>query len=86
MVTCVKDILEEFDLTQSLEETKQTTLKLPENKEEEILLTILSDVPLHIDNIAKHSGLSVSIISATLMMMEIKGWVKNLGGQNYILL
>ncbi|MFA5961993.1 MAG: DNA-processing protein DprA [Parcubacteria group bacterium] len=86
MVTCVQDILEEFDLSQSLTETKQATLKLPENKEEEILLTILSDVPLHIDNIAKQSKLSVSAISATLMMMEIKGWVKNLGGQNYILL
>jgi DNA processing protein len=86
MVTCVQDILEEFNLSQSLEETKQATLKLPENKEEEILLTILSDVPLHIDNIAKLSELSVSTISATLLMMEIKGWVKNLGGQNYILL
>jgi len=85
MVTCVQDILEEFNLSQSLE-TKQTTLKLPENKEEEILITVLSDVPLHIDNIAKRSGLTVSIISATLMMMEIKGWVKNLGGQNYVLL
>lgn len=86
MVTCVQDILEEFNLLQSLEKNKQTTLKLPENKEEEILITILSDVPLHIDNIAKLSDLSVSAISATLMMMEIKGWVKNLGGQNYILL
>ncbi|MCX6761825.1 MAG: DNA-processing protein DprA [Candidatus Moranbacteria bacterium] len=85
MVTCVQDILEEFNLSQSLE-TKQVLLKLPENKEEEILLAILSDVPLHIDNIAKRSKLTVPIISATLTMMEIKGWVKNLGGQNYILL
>ena len=85
MVTCVQDILEEFNLSQG-SEVKQPTLKLPENKEEEILLKILSDVPLHIDNIAKLSGLSVSIISSALMMMEIKGWVKNLGGQNYILL
>jgi DNA processing protein len=85
IVTCVQDILEEFDLSQS-QETKQTTLKLPENKEEEILLKILCDIPLHIDNIAKQTNLTVPTISATLMMMEIKGWVKNLGGQNYILL
>jgi DNA processing protein len=85
MVTCVQDILEEFDLLQT-PETKQTVLKMPENQEEEALLAILSDIPLHIDNIAKRSGLTVSAISATLMMMEIKGWVKNLGGQNYILL
>jgi DNA processing protein len=85
MVTCMQDILEELNLSQALE-TKQKTLKLPENKEEETLLEVLSDIPLHIDNIAKQSNLTVSAISANLTMMEIKGWVKNLGGQNYILL
>jgi DNA processing protein len=59
---------------------------LPESKEEELLLSVLSDVPLHIDNIAKRANLTVHVISSTLIMMEIKGWVKNLGGQNYILL
>ncbi|MEI7425890.1 MAG: DNA-processing protein DprA [Candidatus Moraniibacteriota bacterium] len=85
MVTCVQDILEEFNFSQATP-TKQTMLKLPDNKEEEILLTILSNVPLHIDTIAKQSDLTVSVISSTLTMMEIKGWIKNLGGQNYILL
>jgi DNA processing protein len=81
----MQDILEELNLSQALE-TKQKTLKLPGNKEEETLLEVLSDIPLHIDNIAKQSNLTVSAISANLTMMEIKGWVKNLGGQNYILL
>ncbi len=85
MVTCVQDILEEFNLSQS-PKTKQATLKLPENSEEEVLLNILSDVPMHIDNISKSANLTVAKISSTLTMMEIKGWVKNLGGQNYILL
>jgi DNA processing protein len=85
IAACVQDILEEFNFPQA-SETKQAVLKLPENKEEEALLAILCDVPIHIDNIAKRSDLTVSTISATLMMMEIKGWVKNLGGQNYILL
>lgn len=82
-VTCVQDILEEFDFSRA-EKPKQITLKIPENKEEEILLSILSDVPIHIDNIAKQSNLGTSAISSTLMMMEIKGWTKNLGGQNYV--
>ncbi|MFZ2188977.1 MAG: DNA-processing protein DprA [Candidatus Moraniibacteriota bacterium] len=85
IVTCVQDILEEFNLSQ-VNEPKQAKLKLPESKEEEILLSVLSDVPLHIDNIAKRANLTVHVISSTLIMMEIKGWVKNLGGQNYILL
>ncbi len=85
IVTCVQDILEELNLFQNLE-AKQAILKLPGNAEEELLLKILSDIPLHIDNIAKSANITVAKISSTLTMMEIKGWVKNLGGQNYILL
>jgi len=83
LVTGVQDILEELNFSHTAE-IKQAVLKIPENKEEEILLTILSDIPMHIDTIAKHSDLGMSIISSTLSMMEIKGWAKNIGGQNYI--
>lgn len=85
MVTCVQDILEEFNLSQKIK-AKEMTPRLAENKEEEILLSLLSDVPIHIDNIAKKSKLAVPAISATLLLMELKGWVKNMGGQNYILI
>jgi DNA processing protein len=85
IVTCVQDIFEEFNLSQ-VNEPKQSKLKLSESKEENLLLSVLSDVPLHIDNIAKRANLTAHVISSTLIMMEIKGWVKNLGGQNYILL
>jgi len=47
-------------------------------------MKLLSTEPIHIDNIAKASKLSMSQISSQLSMMEIKGWVKNIGGQNYI--
>lgn len=83
LVAGVQDILEELNFSQTAE-IKQAVLKIPENKEEEIILAILSDIPLHIDNIAKHSNLGMAAISSTLAMMEIKGWVKNIGGQNYI--
>ncbi len=83
LVTGVQDILEELNFSQTAE-VKQAVLKIPDNKEEEILLTILSDIPLHIDTIAKNSQLTTSVISSTLSMMEIKGWAKNIGGQNYI--
>lgn len=84
LITGVQDILEELNFSQ-MAEIKQTILKIPENKEEEILLAILSDIPLHIDTIAKHSKMEMPVISSTLSMMEIKGWVKNIGGQNYII-
>lgn len=88
MVTSVKDILEELDLDQRKSTSWRTVekiAKIPQNKEEEIILKILSSDPLHIDNLAKMSRLNPSSVSATLVMLEIKGWVKNIGGQNYII-
>ncbi len=83
IVTSVKDILEELNLGK-VEKNNQNFLKIPENKEEEILLKILSTDPLHIDNIAKISKLGTVSTLSVLSMMELKGWTKNIGGQNYI--
>jgi len=85
IVTGVKDILEELSLDE-MEENTVSVPKIPETKEEEILLKILSSDPLHIDNISKMSKLDTSAVSASLSIMEIKGWTKNIGGQNYILI
>lgn len=85
IVTGVKDILEELNLQEN-RETPRLLAKIPETKAEEILLKILSSEPLHIDNISKMSKLGTVSASAALSLMEIKGWVKNIGGQNYVLL
>lgn len=85
IVTGVKDILEELDLEKEKSESPSVP-KNPESEEEKILLGILSTEPLHIDNLAKISKLGTVTVSSTLVLMEMKGWVKNIGGQNYILL
>lgn len=85
IVTGVKDILEELNLNEGRGKTSLLP-KIPETKEEEILLKYLSGDPIHIDNISKLSKLGAVSVSSTLAMMEIKGWVKNIGGQNYIIL
>jgi DNA processing protein len=84
-VTGVSDILEELNFGQE-NILRQATLKIPDNPFEESILKVLSADPLHIDNISKLSKLNMATASSTLSMMEIKGWVKNIGGQNYILL
>lgn len=85
MVTGVKDILEELDLSQIKigGASKEKNAESPE--EEEILKTLTSD-PIHIDKLAKIVKLPTSAVSGILAIMEIKGWVKNIGGQNYILI
>ncbi|HPN96302.1 MAG TPA: DNA-processing protein DprA [Candidatus Moranbacteria bacterium] len=85
VVTSIKDILEELDLNEN-EAGAKLIAKIPSSKEEEIILKILSSDPLHIDIISKLSRLEVATVSSTLSIMEIKGWTKNIGGQNYIII
>ena len=80
LVTCANDILEELNLP-LLEE--KTSFK-PETKEEETILSILGKEPIHIDEIIKQSNLDTKIVSPALMMLELKGAVKNSGGGYYI--
>lgn len=84
IVTNANDILETLNLSQvaSYIETKKI---IPESKEEEILLNFLTKEPTHIDKLVNLSGLGAAAANSTLLMMEIKGKVKNMGGANYVL-
>lgn len=83
-VSSYLDILDDLNipdkwLGQSAEEIK------PETKEEMEILKILDrDEPIQIDKIIQKTGFEVSQVSSTLMLMEIKGMVKNLGSANYV--
>lgn len=81
----MKDILEEISLS-DIKTERKITVKNPDNPQEKILLDALSSDPLHIDNIARLTKLETMTVSSALSIMEIKGWVKNIGGQNYILI
>jgi len=85
LVTSVNDILEELEIFIT-KKNKPPVSKNTDTKEEKIILEALTHEPLHIDNIRKISKLDMATVSSTLSIMEIKGWVKNIGGQNYILL
>lgn len=84
LVTCANDILETLNLGQ-LQIVISSKKISPDTKEEEILLGFLSKEPIHIDNLVKQSGLATNTVSSTLIMMEMKGKIKNLGGMNYVL-
>jgi len=83
LTTCVNDILEELRLaTDTVPAAKKIALNL--TAEEKLITDVLSPEPTHIDRIAKLTKLEPSAISANLAMLEIKGVIKNIGGQNYI--
>lgn len=83
-ITCANDVLEALNLELATEFIENKKI-IPDSKEEEIILKFLSSEPVHIDEIIKKSKLKSSVVSATLTLMEMKGKVKDLGGQNYIL-
>ncbi|MCD4705558.1 DNA-processing protein DprA [bacterium] len=60
--------------------------KIPETKEEKILLKYLETRPIHINKLVKMSELNPQIVCSTLTLMEINGKVKNLGEMNYALI
>ena len=59
---------------------------LPQTLEEKIIMENIDKDPKHIDQIIKECNLTASVVSSTLSLMEMKGLIKNLGGQNYIAL
>jgi DNA processing protein len=83
LVLGIEDILEELNLRMVAEKAAAQVV-LPETPEEAALLSSLSAQPLHIDELGRITGLSSSLISSTLTLMELKGMVQQVGGMNYV--
>jgi len=83
IATSIRDILEEikFQIT-----PKQTlsTVSPSLSLHEKTVLSILSSEPLHIDKILKTTTLETSQVQSTLVFLEVKGLIKNIGGMCYI--
>ncbi len=58
---------------------------LPDNAEERTLLALLSHEPRHVDDLIRESELPTGTVTSTLMMMEIKGMIKSVGGMQFVL-
>lgn len=84
LVSEAQEILEELgiDKVQSLSRAQSKDTKLTEIEQK--ILNFLENENKHIDEICQDLRLSASLVSATLVKMEIFGLVKNLGGGNYI--
>lgn len=83
LVSSASDILEALSLNQVTEFLKIKKI-VADTKEEEILLNYLNYEPIHIDKLKELSRLNTSVLNSTLTLMEMKGKVKNLGGNYYV--
>ena len=80
----VKDIIEALNLF-LVPQHIEMQAALPENAEERTLLELISHDPRHVDDLIRESGLPTTTVTSTLMMMELKGMVKQVGGMQFVL-
>jgi len=80
----VNDILEALNLFMIPQHVEMQAV-LPDNDDERALLKLISHEPCHVDDLIRGSGLETTTVSSTLMMMELKGMIKQVGGMQYVL-
>ena len=84
LVTDANDIIEALNLTQVASFINNKKI-IPESVEEEKILKVLDFEPRHVNELIRLTKLDTSIINSTLVVMEMKGLVKNLGNMQYVL-
>jgi len=83
LVTSYRDILEELSIEEK-EKIAQAREIIADTPDEEKLLKYLKE-PILIDQLLTKSGFTSSRVNATLVQLEIKGKVSNLGGTRYVI-
>lgn len=83
LVENAQDILKELNFSSLSPDLKHSGLG--ENKEESLILEVLKEGALDIDKIIEKTKLSAQKAASTLAVLEIKGKVRNLGGNAFAL-
>lgn len=85
LVLDTADILAELNLHMVPQQMELREV-LPENPAEARLLALLADAddPRHVDELCHASGLPVADVSGTLVMLELKGHVRQVGPMLYV--
>jgi DNA processing protein len=83
LVATAEDILEELNLTMT---THQMELRevLPADPTEAALLRVLTNQPVHIDEVQRASGLPIASVSGALAMLELKGMVRQVAPMSFV--
>jgi DNA processing protein len=78
-----QDLLQALNLTR-VGAQKSARQVLPADEVEKQLLQVLGGEPLHVDELRSQTGLPVEKVSAALVMMELKGMVRQVGAMHYV--
>lgn len=78
-----QDVLETLNLTQ-ISEHRAARSVLPADATEALLLEMMSQEPIHVDEIRNKTEMPIEKVSSTLALMELKGMVRQVGGMHYV--
>jgi DNA processing protein len=79
-----QDILNELDLTAEMVSQRTQAQRITADSEVEAkVLEHLSDAPIHVDDLARKTGLNIAELSATLTLLELKGLAQPVGLMQY---
>lgn len=84
VITKTQDVLDALDLLSITNYTHKEKL-IPHSEAEGRILPFLCLEAVHIDQLVRQSGLTAAEVSSELLLMEMRGTVKNLGGMMYVL-
>ena len=79
----VNDLMQALNLSR-MGEQKAARKAIPSDETEARLMNVLSEEPLHVDEIRNQTELPIEKVSAALALMELKGMVRQVGGMNYV--
>lgn len=86
LVESVEDIIEELGMDSRKGKSRLTgdlPMRQGETKEEQKILALIRDHWMGIDDLVRASGLTISAVSSTLSVLEIRGIVKDFGEKEY---
>ncbi len=83
-VLCIEDVLQELNINTQPNGQKTINLELL-NENEKLAVELIMQEPAHIDKITQITKLKAHIVSSMLTGLELKGVIKNIGGQIYTL-
>lgn len=83
LVRSAEDILEDLHIRPTDYESSDVAENTSLSDDERRLLSVLTSVPQHIDDIAAQLGKGISEVSGEIMMLELQGAVRNEGSGYY---
>jgi DNA processing protein len=84
LVSSYMDVLTELNLASVAQQLEMKEF-LPVDKTESLILKYLTFEPQHVDEISRSTGLSPAVAVSTLSILELKGYIKQVGVMNFVL-